>query len=55
MVVIKQFFVDEEKLKLKMAEKKATVSGKTKKKSKFQEKLDQMQKAQQEQMRNRKK
>jgi YidC/Oxa1 family membrane protein insertase len=55
MVVIKQFFVDEEKLKLKMAEKKATSTDKTKKKSKFQEKLEQMQKAQQEQMRNRKK
>jgi YidC/Oxa1 family membrane protein insertase len=55
MVVIKQFFVDEEKLKLKMAEKKASASDKPKKKSKFQEKLEQMQKAQQEQMRKRKK
>lgn len=58
MLLIKQFFVDEEKLKLKMAERKASRSGdgaKAKKKSKFQERLEQMQKAQQEQLKNRKK
>ena len=57
MLAIKQFFVDEEKLKLKMAARKASASDnpKTKKKSKFQERLEQMQKAQQEQMKNRRK
>lgn len=58
MVLIKQFFVDEEKLKLKMAERKASRSaegGKVKKKSKFQERLEQMQKTQMEQMKNKKK
>lgn len=58
MLLIKQFFVDENKLKLKMAERKANRAAegtKVKKKSKFQERLEQMQKAQQEQMKNRKK
>jgi YidC/Oxa1 family membrane protein insertase len=57
MVLIKNFFVDEEKLKAKMAARKANASGngKEKKKSKFQERLEQMQKAQMEQMKNRKK
>lgn len=52
MVVIKNFFVDEEKLKAKMAAKKAenAGNGKKAKKSKFQERLEQMQKAQQEKM-----
>ncbi|MDX1445595.1 membrane protein insertase YidC [Lishizhenia sp.] len=52
MVVIKNFFVDEEKLKAKMAAKKAENAGggKKAKKSKFQERLEQMQKAQQEKM-----
>jgi YidC/Oxa1 family membrane protein insertase len=56
MVLIKEIFVDEEKLKLKMAARKAANSGSTKekKKSKFQERLEQMQKAQLEQ-KNRKK
>lgn len=55
-LVIKRFFVDEEKLKAKMAARKAVKSGGgTKTKSKFQERLEQMQKAQQEQMKNRKK
>lgn len=51
MVMIKQFFVDEEKLKLKMAEIKASKANKSKdkKKSKFQERLEQLQKMQQEQ------
>jgi YidC/Oxa1 family membrane protein insertase len=57
MILIKQFFVDEEKLKLKMAERKASMAGsaKVKKKSKFQERLELMQKMQQEQLKNRKK
>lgn len=48
MVLIKNFFVDEEKLKLKMAARKEAKAGspKEKKKSKFQERLEQMQKAQ---------
>ena len=57
MVLIKQFFADEEKLKVQMAERKAAAAAnpKTKKKSKFQERLEQMQKLQQEQLKNRKK
>jgi YidC/Oxa1 family membrane protein insertase len=55
MLVIKKFFVDEEKLKAKMAAKKAEAATSPKKKSKFQERLEQMQKVQQEQMKNRKK
>ncbi len=57
MVLIKQFFVDEEKLKVKMAERKAANASnpKERKKSKFQERLEQMQKMQQEQLNNRKK
>lgn len=57
MVLIKQFFVDEEKLKAKMQARKAASAGgtKEKKKSKFQERLEQMQKAQMEQMKNKKK
>jgi YidC/Oxa1 family membrane protein insertase len=49
MLAIKQFFVDEDKLKEKMAARKAAAtSGNSgvKKKSKFQERLEQMQKAQ---------
>lgn len=57
MLLIKWFFVDEEKLRLKMAERKANNSAnpKVKKKSKFQERLEQMQKMQQEQLKNKKK
>ncbi len=55
MVAIKQFFVDEEKLKAKMAAKKLEKSTTVKKKSKFQERLEQMQKLQQEQKNARKK
>lgn len=58
MILIKNFFVDEEKLKAKMAARKAASSSEPKKgktKSKFQERLEQMQKAQKEQMKNRKK
>lgn len=58
MLAIKYFFVDEEKLKLKMAEKKAKSAengGKEKKKSRFQEKLEEMQRKQQEMLKNKKK
>jgi YidC/Oxa1 family membrane protein insertase len=55
MLAIKYFFVDEEKLRAKMAAKKAKVtSNGPKKKSKFQERLEQMQKAQQEKLKGRK-
>jgi YidC/Oxa1 family membrane protein insertase len=57
MLMIKNFFVDEEKLKAKMAARKATAQskgGKTGKKSKFQERLEQMQKAQQEKLKGKK-
>ncbi|MFM7667292.1 MAG: membrane protein insertase YidC, partial [Bacteroidota bacterium] len=58
MLAIKYFFIDEEKLKLKMAEKKAksaSSGGKEKKKSRFQEKLEEMQRKQQEMLKNKKK
>ncbi len=57
MLAIKYFFVDEEKLKLKMADRKAQHSsdGKERKKSRFQEKLEEMQRKQQEALKNRKK
>ncbi len=58
MILIKKFFVDEEKLKLKMANRKAMAQANPKKKkgkSRFQERLEQMQKAQQEQLKNKKK
>ncbi|HIP32203.1 MAG TPA: membrane protein insertase YidC [Crocinitomicaceae bacterium] len=58
MVLIKKFFVDEEKLKLKMANRKMAAQANPKKKkgkSKFQARLEQMQKSQQEQMKNKKK
>lgn len=55
MVAIKNFFVDEEKLKTKMAARKLEKSTTVKKKSKFQERLEAMQKMQQEQKNARKK
>ena len=57
MFVIKKFFVDEDKLRIKMANRKAqsTTNGKEKKKSRFQEKLEEMQKKQQEMLKNRNK
>jgi YidC/Oxa1 family membrane protein insertase len=57
MVAIKKFFVDEDKLKAKMAAKKAAnaSNGGVKQKSKFQERLEQMQKAQLEKAKQRKK
>jgi len=57
MVVIKRFFVDEDKLRVKMAERKASkASGtdKVKKKSRFQEKLEEMQRKQLEMNKNKK-
>ena len=51
MIAIKNFFVDEEKLRVKMAERKAQNAangGKEKKKSRFQQKLEEMQRLQQE-------
>ena len=59
MFVIKQFFVDEEKLKTKMAEAQAANAGKNggakKKKSGFAARLEELQRQQQEQLKNRKK
>lgn len=59
MWVIKKFFVDEEKLKLKMAESRSNsskkASGTPKKKSKFMTRLEEIQKQQQEQLKNKKK
>jgi len=55
MVAIKNFFVDEEKLKAKMAARKLEKSTTVKKKSKFQERLEAMQKMQQEQRNAKKK
>jgi YidC/Oxa1 family membrane protein insertase len=57
MLMIKYFFVDENKIREKMAARKlaASSNGKVKKKSKFQERIEMMQKMQQEQMKNRKK
>lgn len=54
MLGIKQFFVDEEKLKAKMAAKQADNANGKKKKSKFQERLESLQKVQQEKMKNKK-
>ena len=51
MLAIKQFFVDEEKLKAKMEAKQANNTGSKKKsKSKFQERLEAMQQAQKDKM-----
>ena len=56
MFLIKKFFVDEEKLKTKMdAKVVANGNGKQKKKSRFQERLEEMQKKQQEALKNKKK
>lgn len=56
MILIKRFFVDEDKLKLKMDERKAKATNNdgTRKKSKFQEKLEEMQRKQQEISKNKK-
>ena len=56
MVVIKRFFVNEDKLKEKMELRKAKLSAnpKEKKKSRFQLKLEEMQKLQQEALKNKK-
>ena len=57
MLVIKKFFVDEDKLRIKMANRKTqnASGGKEKKKSRFQEKLEEMQRKQQEMLKNRNK
>lgn len=56
MVAIKNFFVDEEKLKAKMAARQQTNQKSGKKgKSKFQERLEEMQKAQKEKAKTKKK
>ena len=57
MLVIKKFFVDEDKLRVKMANRKTqnTSGVKEKKKSRFQEKLEEMQRKQQEMLKNRNK
>jgi YidC/Oxa1 family membrane protein insertase len=57
MVLIKNYFVDEDKLTAKMAARKvaAADNGGKKKKSKFQERMENMQKMQQEKMKNAKK
>lgn len=55
MLAIKYFFVDEAKLRAKMAAKKEKVTaGGGKKKSKFAERLEEMQRAQQEKLKNNK-
>lgn len=50
MLAIKNFFVDEDKLRQKMAAKKIKAASTPKKKSKFQERLEAMQKMQQERL-----
>ena len=58
MLAIKNFFVDEDKLKAKMAnrkEQKQAKGGAKGKKSKFQQRLEDMQKQQQEKLKNKKK
>ena len=56
MFMIKKLFVDEEKLKLKMEAKAGSASvAAPKKKSRFQEKLEEMQRKQQEALKNKKK
>ena len=58
MLIIKRFFVDENKIKEKMAARKAAAGEPGSKKggkSKFQERLAKMQELQREQMKNKKK
>jgi YidC/Oxa1 family membrane protein insertase len=55
MVAIKKFFVNEEKLKLKMMERQAKAEKTPKKKSKFQERLEEMQRKSIEMQKNNKK
>ena len=55
MIAIKKFFVNEDNLKLKMANRKEKMKTDGPKKSKFQARLEEMQKRQQEQMKKRKK
>lgn len=55
MIAIKRFFVNEEKLKVKMMAKQAKSEGVPKKKSKFQERLEEMQRKSIEMQKNNKK
>ncbi len=55
MIAIKRFFVNEEKLKVKMMAKQAKSEGAPKKKSKFQERLEEMQRKSIEMQKNNKK
>jgi YidC/Oxa1 family membrane protein insertase len=55
MVAIKKFFVNEEKLKVKMMERQAKAEKTPKKKSKFQERLEEMQRKSIEMQKNNKK
>jgi YidC/Oxa1 family membrane protein insertase len=55
MIAIKRFFVNEEKLKVKMLAKQAKSEGVPKKKSKFQERLEEMQRKSIEMQKNNKK
>ena len=52
MIAIKQFFVDEEKLRIKMEERTAKASANPKKKSRFQERLEEMQRKANEAQKN---
>ena len=55
MIAIKRFFVDEDKLREKMAARQAKAEATPKKKSKFQERLEEMQRKQMEMQKNKKK
>ena len=52
MLAIKRFFIDEEKLKIKMEERTAKAATTPRKKSKFQERLEEMQKKANEAQKN---
>ena len=54
MLAIKYWIVDEDKLRLKMANRQEKAKGTPKKKSKWQQRLEEMQKKQQEMLKNRK-
>jgi tRNA(Phe) wybutosine-synthesizing methylase Tyw3 len=52
MFAIKRFFVDEEKLRVKMEERSAKATANPRKKSKFQERLEEMQRKANEAQKN---
>jgi RNA-splicing ligase RtcB len=54
MLAIKHFFIDEEKIKQKIELRKASASAAPKKKSKFQERLEEMQRKANEAQKNNK-